>query len=39
MSIGSIPLRYKVTIDPEQCMLCGRCIENCSYGVYRMEGR
>ena len=38
MSIGSIPLRYKVTIDPEQCMLCGRCVENCSYGVYRMEG-
>ena len=28
MSIGSIPLRYKVTIDPDQCMLCGRCVEN-----------
>jgi glutamate synthase domain-containing protein 2 len=37
MSIGSIPLRYKVTIDPDQCMLCGRCVENCSYGVYRRE--
>jgi glutamate synthase domain-containing protein 2 len=38
MSIGSIPLRFKVEIDPEQCMLCGRCIEYCSYGVYRREG-
>jgi glutamate synthase domain-containing protein 2 len=38
VSIGSIPLRFKVEIDPEQCMLCGRCVENCSYGVYRMEG-
>jgi len=37
MSIGSTPLRFKVTIDPEQCMLCGRCVDNCSYGVYRME--
>ena len=38
MSIGSIPLRYKVAIDPDQCMLCGRCVENCSYGVFRKEG-
>src|SRR5512136_1939807 len=38
MSIGSLPLRYKVEIDPELCMQCGRCVENCSYGVYRMEG-
>ncbi len=37
MTIGSIPLRYKVEIDPDQCMLCGRCIENCSYGVFRKE--
>ena len=37
MSIGSIPLRFKVEIDPELCMLCGRCVDNCSYGVYRME--
>ena len=37
MTIGSIPLRYKVEIDPDQCMLCGRCVENCSYGVFRKE--
>ncbi len=35
--IGSLPLRYKVSIDPDQCMLCGRCVENCSYGVFRQE--
>ncbi len=38
MSIGSLPLRYKVDIDKDRCMACGRCVENCSYGVYRMEG-
>ncbi len=38
MTIGSIPLRYKVKIDPDQCMLCGRCVENCSYGVFRNDG-
>jgi len=38
MTIGSTPLKFKVTIDPERCMLCGRCVENCGYGVFRMEG-
>jgi len=38
MSIGSVPLRFKVEIDPERCMKCGRCVENCSYGVFRKEG-
>ena len=38
MTIGSIPLRYKVDIDPDQCMLCGRCVDNCSYGVFRNDG-
>ena len=37
MSIGSTPLKYRVRIDPERCMNCGRCIENCSYGVFRKE--
>lgn len=37
MSIGSVPLKFKVQVDPEQCMLCGRCIENCPYGVFRMD--
>ena len=38
MSIGSLPLKYQVSIDRDRCMACGRCVENCSYGVYRMEG-
>ena len=38
MSIGSTPLRFKVDLDTERCMKCGRCVENCSYGVFRKEG-
>lgn len=38
MSIGSIPIKFKVRIDPARCMLCERCIENCPYGTYRREG-
>jgi glutamate synthase domain-containing protein 2 len=38
MSIGSIPMKFRVSIDREQCMACGRCVENCSYGVFRKEG-
>ncbi|MCX6691043.1 MAG: 4Fe-4S binding protein, partial [Methanoregula sp.] len=37
MTIGSIPLRFRVDIDHERCMLCGRCVENCSYGVFRKD--
>ena len=37
MIIGSRPLKYQVTVDHDHCMLCGRCVENCSYSVYRME--
>ena len=37
MSIGTYPPKFGVRVDPEQCMLCGRCVENCSYGVFRME--
>jgi len=37
-NIGSMPLRYRITIDREQCMECGRCVENCSYGVFRWDG-
>ncbi|UGV40203.1 IMP dehydrogenase [Methanococcoides orientis] len=37
MSLGSVPLKYKITIDREQCMHCMRCIDNCSYGVYHKE--
>ncbi|WP_135606495.1 glutamate synthase-related protein [Methanococcoides sp. NM1] len=37
MSLGSVPLKYKVTIDREQCMHCMRCINNCSYGVFHRE--
>jgi len=38
MPIGSVPPKYKVTIDNDLCMLCERCIENCSYGAFRREG-
>ncbi|WP_342678672.1 glutamate synthase-related protein [Methanofollis sp. UBA420] len=38
MAIGSVPLRYKITIDHDRCMECGRCIENCPYGTFRKEG-
>lgn len=38
MSIGSVPLRYRVEIDRERCMVCGRCAENCPYGVFRIQG-
>lgn len=38
MSIGALPPKFRVSIDRGQCMLCGRCIENCPYGVYRKEG-
>jgi ferredoxin len=37
MTLGSVPPKFKVSIDRDQCMDCGRCIENCSYGVYRRE--
>ncbi|MGM0770679.1 MAG: 4Fe-4S binding protein, partial [Halobacteriota archaeon] len=37
MSLGSVPLKYKVSIDREQCMHCMRCIDNCSYGVFHKE--
>src|ERR1035437_6245240 len=38
MTLGSVPPKFKVGIDRDQCMDCGRCIENCSYGVYHREG-
>lgn len=38
MSLGSIPMKFKVRIDTDECMLCERCIENCPYGTYRLEG-
>ena len=38
MSIGSVPLRYRISIDHDQCMLCSRCVESCPYGVFRKDG-
>ncbi|HQA81317.1 MAG TPA: 4Fe-4S binding protein, partial [Methanoregulaceae archaeon] len=38
MSIGSVPLRYRISVDRDQCMLCERCIDSCPYGVFRKEG-
>ncbi|WOF16220.1 4Fe-4S dicluster domain-containing protein [Methanoplanus sp. FWC-SCC4] len=39
MTIGSTPVKYRIKIDQDLCMLCERCIENCSYGVFRREGQ
>lgn len=38
MVLGSVPLKYRVTIDRARCMECGRCVENCPYGTFRWEG-
>ncbi|MCP1662352.1 MAG: 4Fe-4S dicluster domain-containing protein [Methanocalculus sp. MSAO_Arc1] len=38
MNPGSVPAKFKVRIDADQCMLCERCVENCPYGTYRREG-
>lgn len=37
MSLGTVPLKYKISIDRDQCMKCMRCVDNCSYAVYRIE--
>ena len=37
MSLGSVPLKYRIQIDRQQCMQCMRCVDNCSYGVFREE--
>lgn len=37
MSLGSVPLKYRIQIDRQQCMQCMRCVYNCSYGVFREE--
>ncbi|HVP94382.1 MAG TPA: glutamate synthase-related protein [Methanoregulaceae archaeon] len=38
MSIGTVPMKFRVSIDRDQCMVCGRCVENCSYNVFRRDG-
>jgi len=38
MTIGSTPPRYRISVDPDQCMLCERCITECPYGVFRRNG-
>jgi len=37
MIIGSRPTKFLVSIDKNQCMLCGRCVDNCPYGTFRMD--
>ncbi|MBN1432474.1 MAG: IMP dehydrogenase [Methanomicrobiaceae archaeon] len=39
MSTGATPSKYRIKVDHDQCMLCERCIDNCSYGVFRREGQ
>ncbi|MBN1195085.1 MAG: alpha-hydroxy-acid oxidizing protein [Methanomicrobiaceae archaeon] len=38
MTVGSLPVRYRISVDHDACMMCERCIENCPYGVFRREG-
>lgn len=38
MSSHYTPPNYDVTVDNAKCRLCGRCIENCSYSVFRKSG-
>lgn len=37
MTIGSVPVKFRISVDHDQCMLCGRCVENCPYDVFRKE--
>ncbi|MEM2124235.1 MAG: glutamate synthase-related protein [Methanolinea sp.] len=37
MTIGSVPVRFGITIDRARCMLCERCVENCPYDVFRRD--
>lgn len=37
MTIGSVPVRFRISVDQRRCMLCGRCVENCPYDVFRKE--
>jgi glutamate synthase domain-containing protein 2 len=37
MTIGSVPLKFQISVDQTRCMVCARCIENCPYGVFRLE--
>ncbi|MFW5986583.1 MAG: glutamate synthase-related protein, partial [Methanohalophilus sp.] len=37
MSLGSVPVKYRIQIERQQCMQCMRCVDNCSYGVFREE--
>lgn len=32
-----IPSKYDVRVDPSRCRLCQRCVENCTYDVFRKE--
>jgi len=37
MTIGSVPVRFRISVDQRRCMLCGRCVGNCPYDVFRKE--
>ena len=37
MNSDYTPSKYDVYVDPTKCRLCGRCIENCSYDVFRKD--
>ena len=37
MNSNYIPNKYDVNVDKSKCRMCERCVENCSYGVFRKE--
>ena len=36
---STVPPKYKVEVNPDRCMLCERCVKECSWEVYRREGQ
>ena len=34
---STVPPKYRVEVNPDRCMLCERCVKECSWGVYRRE--
>ncbi len=34
-----VPPKYTPVIDKKKCMVCGRCTIECSWGVYRKDGK
>jgi len=37
MTIGSVPVKFLITVDPDQSLPFGRCAANCPYDLFRIE--